>query len=94
MNDEKGKQKPLRTGINCLGKTCFAMNKAPNEPIHMEAMLRGKITTQSLTSVTPSAEIWNRASASAKQGELITLQIRSSPRPFRRASLWGGDSNL
>lgn len=44
-------------------------------------------TNQSLTSATPSAEIWNRASASGKQGELITLQMRSSPLPFRRASL-------
>lgn len=45
---------------------------------------------QSLTSATPSAEIWNRASASARHGELITLQIRSSPLPFRRASLYIG----
>lgn len=43
---------------------------------------------QSFTSVTPSEEIWNRASASAKHGELITLQIRSSALPFRSASLY------
>jgi hypothetical protein len=42
---------------------------------------------QSLTSVTPSDDIWNLASASARQGELITLQIRSSPLPLRRKSL-------
>lgn len=42
---------------------------------------------QSLTSVTPSEAIWNLASASARQGELTTLQIRSSPLPLRRASL-------
>jgi hypothetical protein len=46
--------------------------------------------SQSLTSATPSDAIWNLASASARQGELITLQIRSSPRPLRRASLIHG----
>lgn len=42
---------------------------------------------QSLTSVTPSGDIWNLASASARQGELTTLHIRSSALPFRRKSL-------
>lgn len=41
----------------------------------------------SLTSLTPSVEIWNLASASAKHGELMTLQIRSSPLPFLNANL-------
>ena len=48
---------------------------------------RLQIGFQSLTSVTPSDDIWNLASASARQGELTTLQIRSSPLPLRRKSL-------
>lgn len=49
---------------------------------------------QSLTSVTPSDDIWNLASASARQGELTTLQIRSSPLPLRRKSLRQNTTHL
>ena len=89
MIDEKGKQKPFPCTLIAWGKHVCNEQSPQMSFIHIEAHVKkGKIThRQSLTSVTPSAEIWNRASASAKHGELITLQILSSPRPFRSASL-------